>query len=144
METQTAPEAKRPITSYASIQEHSSYLSTDFGLQLAVRKLDLSAEKIEELLGRYSKGKRKGELKGKLVWFKVAKGGWVKTGAYDYDAMQGNGFVARPGVTFGYHIVDSWTGEVLAVSSRCVTESSKYSRSVDAVGSYRLEVMHAR
>lgn len=89
--------------------DNCAYLSTDFGRDLALKKFNLSLEQLTEIVGVYKKGKRKGMLKGKLVWNKVTKGGWVRTGAYDWDVMQAQGFIAKPGVCFGFAIVDDWS-----------------------------------
>jgi hypothetical protein len=91
----------------AQITFNTAYLSDDFGLQLAMRKLELTEEQLAEKLGRYSRGKRKGKIKGQLVWEKTLCGGWVSNGYKD-------GFVCRfRDVTFNYHVVDSWTQEIL-------------------------------
>jgi hypothetical protein len=103
---------------YASIVITSSSLSTDFGLQLAMKKLGMTEEQLAEKLGRYSRGKRKGKIKGSLQWLKVEKAGWVKMGRYDWDSMQADGFVCRfAGLTYNYQVVDGWhTDEVLIPS----------------------------
>jgi hypothetical protein len=91
----------------AQITSNQSYLSDDFGLQLAIKKLGMTEEQLAEKLGRYSRGKRKGKIKGCLVWEKTTCGGWVSTG-------YGSGFVCRfSGITFNYHVIDSWSGDVL-------------------------------
>lgn len=99
------------LTARAEISYKTAYLNTDFGLNLAMRRLELSQDDIEKIVGRYVRGKRKGQLRGKISWLKVDQGGWVKTGPYDFEAMRGTGFVARLKVTYGYSIVDAWTGE---------------------------------
>ena len=84
---------------------HQAYLSTEFGLELAMKKTGMNEEQLEALVGRYKKGVRKGKLKGMIHWYKVTRGGWFKTGRYDFDAMQGSGFVVRyVGMCFAFGI----------------------------------------
>jgi len=90
-----------------SISLMHGYLNTEFILALACRKLNLTPEQIEEKLGRYTKGKRKGELRGKLAWFKCTRGGWLK---YSREYMDGT--VIKPGQTWGYKVVDAWSDEI--------------------------------
>ena len=99
--------------SHAVIESRQGYINEEFIHDLAMRKLDLTADELEQIVGRYSKGKRKGQLRGMLLWKKCVKGGWVKTGPYDQDAMQACGYVQRPGATWDYQLVDSWTLQVL-------------------------------
>lgn len=56
-----------------------------------------AADKIYAALPKYQRGKNKGQPKGWVMWTKCTKGGWVKTGGYDHDAQQGNGYVMAPG-----------------------------------------------
>lgn len=93
-----------------------AYLSTDFGRDLAMKKFNLTLEQLEALVGRNKKGKRKGQLKGKIVWDKITKGGWVKTGAYDWEQMRGNGFVVAPGLCFGFAIIDDYAKDWLKLA----------------------------
>jgi len=81
------------------------YLSDSFIQELAMRKLNLTEEQLEELVGRYVRGKRKGMLKGSLTWKKVTYGGWRRLGS-----GAGNGFVQGRG-SIEYEIIDAWTGE---------------------------------
>jgi len=96
---------------YAIIKPKFGYLSDLFIANLAMIKFNLTLEQLEKIVGRNTKGVRKGQLKGKLTWKKVVKGGWVKTGPYDEDRMRAHGYVAVPGKTFDYQLVDSWTNE---------------------------------
>jgi len=100
------------------ITSHQAYLSSDFGRDLAMRRLNLTLEELEKLVGRYSKGQHKGQLKGRLTWCKVVKGGWYKTGHYDDEAMQASGFVTFANQTFRYCISDTWTGAILKGDER--------------------------
>lgn len=93
---------------YVGIANHSAWLNTEFGLNLACKKLGMTPEQVEALVGRATKGKRVGELRGQLVWYAVTSPGWVKMGRYDHEAMQGNGFVQRMKVSYGYAIVNPW------------------------------------
>ena len=97
----------------ATFQSKFAYLSGNFGKELAMKKLNCSEEELEKIVGQYVKGKRKGLLKGKIVWRKCIKGGWVKTGPYDFDAERATGYVAVPNRCDEFAIVDSWTGDVI-------------------------------
>lgn len=80
---------------YAQFVSKYAYLSEDFGRDLAMRKFDLTEKQLKQIVGRYIRGKRKGLLKGKIIWTKCVKGGWVKTGSYDWDAGRACGYVAK-------------------------------------------------
>lgn len=93
---------------------NSAMLATDFGLRLAMTKLAMTEKDLENLVGRYTRGKYKGKLRGSLTWNKTIKAGWVKLGPYDWEACQADGFVCRlVNFTFNYSINDSWTGELI-------------------------------
>lgn len=98
---------------YAESQGRSADLSTDFGLQLACKKFGFTPEEIAEKMGRYVRGKRKGLLKGSISWYKVTRGGWVKTGPYDHDNQRACGFIAKNGVCFAFQLTDG-NGNVVA------------------------------
>jgi hypothetical protein len=98
---------------------HYAYLSSDFGCDLAMKHFNLTLEQLEEKVGRYTKGKHKGELKGKLTWDKIEKGGWYKTGKYDEDAQQAHGFPTHI-QCYNFEIVDSWTGELIINDGRAI------------------------
>lgn len=91
---------------YAVIEDKSGYLNNSFILELACKKLNLTAEAIEAKVGRYVKGKKLGELKGSLHWSKCVSGGWKK----DFG-------VIYPNSTFGYYIAD-YNGNVLFGSDK--------------------------
>ena len=59
---------------YAEIEERYSWLSSEFGENMA-RKY-FGDEAVDEM-PRYVRGKRKGLLKGQIQWRKVERGGWV-------------------------------------------------------------------
>lgn len=99
------------MANYAQFITRFAYLNEPFGMELALRKFELTEEQLESIVGRYVRGKRKGLLKGKIVWTKCVKGGWVKTGPYDFDAMRACGYIAKPGHCSEFHLADSWTGE---------------------------------
>lgn len=98
---------------YIQFENKYAYLNTEFGLNLACKWFNKTPEEIEEMVGRYKRGKRKGELKGKLSWYKVTQGGWVKMGRYDHDEGRSNGFVCRHNICFAKSIVDSWSGDLI-------------------------------
>ena len=93
---------------YASIIQRTAWLNTEFGLELACKKLGKTPEEIEALVGRNKKGKRKGQLKGQLIWYSVVTPGWVRMGFYNHEALQANGFVQRMKVSYGYAIHDPY------------------------------------
>lgn len=62
---------------YTNVLQKQAWLSDSFGVELALKKLNLTNEKLESIVGRYTRGQRKGQLRGQLVWFKVEAGGWV-------------------------------------------------------------------
>ena len=92
----------RSNATYADTTENFAYLNTEFGINLAIKRLGLTAEQIESIVGRYKKGKYAGQLKGKLVWCKVIAGGWKK----EFKC------VIPPNVTYAYRI-SGWNGEIL-------------------------------
>jgi hypothetical protein len=105
--------------------QNGANLSEDFGLQLAMKKLGLTEAQLEEKLGRYTRGKRKGKIRGRLTWWKVVEGGWVSTGYHQ-------GFVCRfRDITYGYMIVDGYTGEVLLAGHPYPTEALDLQKKVE-------------
>jgi hypothetical protein len=88
----------------AVIVDRFGYVNEPFIFELALRKLDLTFGMLEAIVGRYSKGKRKGQLRGKLIWEKCTVGGWVKDGPGYH-----NGHVCKPNTTFNYKLVDAFT-----------------------------------
>ena len=59
---------------YAYIEERSAWLSSEFGEKMARHYF---GDQVIDELPRYVRGKRKGQIKGKLCWLKVERGGWV-------------------------------------------------------------------
>jgi hypothetical protein len=90
------------MTARAHWEIRSASLATPFGRDFAMRAFKLTENELAALVGRISRGPRKGMLRGCIVWAKTTSGGWVKTGAYDWDAQRGNGFVAPKGLVFGH------------------------------------------
>lgn len=86
------------------ITEKSVYLNTDFGMDLAVKKLNMTEDEIVKIVGRYSKGKHKGEIKGKLIWFKIVEDGWF----YACDCVTN-----MRQHTYGYRVVDYRNNNIL-------------------------------
>jgi hypothetical protein len=85
---------------YAQVQEKWAALSEEpFGVELA--QMYFTDEQIKSF-GVYTRGIRKGKLRGRIMWQKVVVGGWYKTGSYDHDRQCGSGGVMRPGVSFGF------------------------------------------
>ena len=90
----------------AKITQRYAYLSTEFGANYACKIFGLTESELEEKTGRYVRGKRKGQLKGKLVWLHCTSGGWL-------SKPYGGGMVVKPGTRAGHKIVDSWTDEII-------------------------------
>lgn len=65
------------MTNYAQIEVRQSYLSTDFGEELARKWF---GDESIDALPRFTRGPRKGKIKGVITWSKVVRGGWVSTG----------------------------------------------------------------
>lgn len=63
------------MTNYAQIQSSSAYLSTEFGEQLARKWF---GDESVDSLPRFTRGSRKGRIKGVITWSKVVRGGWVR------------------------------------------------------------------
>lgn len=89
---------------YAQIGFSSSFLSTDFGQALALKKTGLSFDELAKIVGLFKRGPKKGKLKGFIHWHKVMKPGWVRMGAYDRDEGRANGFVVKFALNFGFGI----------------------------------------
>lgn len=64
------------MTNYAQIDFRTAYLSTEFGEEIA-RKW-FGNESVDSL-PRYTRGPRKGKIKGVVSWSKVLRGGWVRS-----------------------------------------------------------------
>lgn len=80
------------MTQRAAIEYKGGYMSSEFIEGMARRYF---GNEVVDGLPRYVRGKRKGQLKGRLDWEKVTTGGWVKTGPYDHDGMRASGYVER-------------------------------------------------
>lgn len=88
---------------YCETTWHEAYLSTEFGLNFAMRITGLTEAQLEAKFGRNSKGKRKGLIKGMITWQKVLIGGWHKAGF-----GEGNGYVVAPGQILKVELRDDW------------------------------------
>jgi hypothetical protein len=75
------------MTQRATIEHRDGYMSSEFIEGMARRYF---GNEVVDGLPRYVRGKRKGQLKGRLEWQKVTEGGWVNV----YGAA-GNGYVER-------------------------------------------------
>lgn len=91
----------------ARIESMAAPLCGEFGRDYACKTFGLTPAQLEAIVGRYTKGKRKGELRGEIRWRKVVRGGWVRTGA-GYDGERGMGHVVKPGLRFDHAIVNPW------------------------------------
>ena len=107
------------MSTRAFVCRHEAMLSEDFGRTYAMRIFDMSEEELERIVGRYSRGKRVGKLRGSIAWWSVKSGGWLR----------GAGVVA-PKTTAGHMIVD-YHGETLYAPKfnfSCAAEAFKQRR----------------
>jgi len=67
---------------YARIVKKSAPLESDFARSFVAKRFgDDVAAMIFAEMPRYSRGPRKGQIKGYVLWDKVEIGGWVRNGA---------------------------------------------------------------
>lgn len=110
------------MTNYAQIDGRSAYLSTDFGEEIARKWF---GDESVDSLPRYTRGPRKGKIKGAVTWSKVIRGGWVRTGR-ETASGDASGYVEnRVG-----HIFDRKLHEI--TSSRFGTHIGDVIRDLDA------------
>jgi len=93
------------MANWANTQRFQAYLNTKWGLEQAQLLTGLNNEMIEAFVGRYSRGKRKGQLRGAIEWTKVVRGGWSVSGGF--------GHVKLPGRISDVHLIDPWKGTIL-------------------------------
>ena len=84
------------MTNYARIEPRSAPLSSEFGLSYAVKAFGLPEAEIAARVGRFVRGKRKGQIRGHLEWRHVVRGGWESE----------TGRPLRPGQRFGHKLYD--------------------------------------
>lgn len=75
-------------------------LSHEFGQGLALRWFGRDAASLAAEFGTYTRGPRKGLVRGRIVWVKVTEGGWC----YAYQC------VFRPGQLFAACLTDEAAG----------------------------------
>lgn len=80
------------MTHRAQVNIRTAYLSTEFGEKMARR---IFGDEVVDSLPRFVKGKRKGCLKGDIIWAKVERGGWVRTGSPYEPGECSQGYVER-------------------------------------------------
>jgi hypothetical protein len=68
------------MTNYAVIETRSAFLSTDFGEELARKWF---GDESVDSLPCYTRGPRKGKIKGAITWTKVLRGGWIRGGGVE-------------------------------------------------------------
>lgn len=95
------------MTHRASVDLKSAYLSNEFGRDYAMRVFELTEAELEAIVGRYTRGKRKGLLRGLLTWKHCIRGGWYVTGHGDWDGRT-SGHVVKPGLRWDHEIVDPY------------------------------------
>lgn len=104
----------------ARIERKSAPLNSDFGREFLTRRFgERDAALIYSLLPAYSRGPRKGLLKGFIHWDKVVEGGWC----HDRD---GKGHVERPG-TRNVRVCASYDADV----SISISEHRRYEGETD-------------
>lgn len=110
------------MTNYAHIETRVSYLSTDFGEEIARKWF---GDETVDSLPRYSRGPRKGKIKGAVSWSKVARGGWVSTGRETANGSYSGYVETRVG-----HIFNRMLHEI--VSDRFGTNLGRVIRDLEA------------
>ena len=71
---------------HAQFKSKQAYLSGQFGEDMARRYF---GNDLVDAMPRYVRGKRKGLLKGQIVWRKVERGGFVITGLNEGEGPSG-------------------------------------------------------
>lgn len=134
------------MTARCTWEVKTASLASPFGRDFAMRAFKMTEEELAALVGRISRGPRKGLLRGHIAWGKTLTGGWVKTGAYDHDARQGCGFVAPPKLVFGHSLYDAQCitclrgGDILGVRTDCtrlISQALPGNREVAAINNMR-------
>lgn len=109
-------------TNYAQIEDRTAFLSTDFGEEIARKWF---GDETVDALPRYTRGARKGKLKGVVVWSKVVRGGWVR-GDRETASGDATGYVENcVGRIFNRKLCE-------IASSRFGTEIGRVIRDLDA------------
>lgn len=87
------------------LEEKGAYMNSEFALGLAEKWgiLDI----IEREAGRYTKGKRKGQLRGRLEWLKIVRGGW----SYRFGGVHKRGILC-------WRVVDTWNNKMYVCGER--------------------------
>jgi hypothetical protein len=97
------------MTNYAKTENKVLWLKYDFGNELARKWF---GDEAIDALPTLTRGKNKGKPKGVLVWTKCTHGGWVKTGAYNWDVGQASGYVMPKGCHFQQIKPEAYSDEV--------------------------------
>jgi hypothetical protein len=82
---------------YAQIDSRSAFLSTDFGEEIARKWF---GDESVNALPRYTRGPRKGKIKGAVTWSKIIRGGWVRTGRETASGSASGYVETRVGMIF--------------------------------------------
>jgi len=92
---------------YAGFEQKRAFFSGQFAIDMAQKWFGLSEKDLEEMLGRNTKGKNKGKIRGYISWYKVTSFGWVRTGP---TIEYASGFPCKMPVVFAKGIFKSnWT-----------------------------------
>ncbi len=83
----------------AVVVAKSAPLSSDFGRSFVERRFGTeAAARIYALLPKFTRGPRKGLVKGSVYWDKCTVGGWVRDGV-QHAGEGARGYVQRPGTS---------------------------------------------
>jgi hypothetical protein len=97
--------------SIPKIEKKYSFIATPFGLSLAIKVFNVDEKYLEKLVWRYQSGKRVGQLRGKITWWRIISGGFI------------NGMVIKEkGAQFGFRITD-YTEEKIYLGSPIINKS---------------------
>ncbi len=102
---------------YAVLTNHETYMSYDFGIDLACRWFNEDKKDLIAMTSSVRRPTANTKSRALLKWSKVSKGGWVDIGEYKFVNLKDNGFFVDEGVCFAKRIVliDQYTGEEVHV-----------------------------
>jgi hypothetical protein len=102
-----------PSTNYAQLQTSTAPVSSQFGMSLLERYLGLNREIVEAIVGRYVRGKNKGQLRGLVSFVRCNHGGWITNkgvtakGIVTVSLLVPNGYIRRDKLVT-YSTIISW------------------------------------
>lgn len=102
----------------AIIETKRAKLSEDFGRELLTKKFTYDgAAMVLAMFGNVSRGPRKGQPRGFIIWSKCIRGGWTRD--------NGMGRVQRPGA-FDFHVSLAWEGGKIAPARANFAEAATH------------------